>query len=178
MKLISTSGVIASKNNCPTAGQFLYSTCSTAQAQDASGTWWEVGVPAQAFTDGNCGVNLTVNGPTEGSCSFPPSGWVVYYNPSYLTVDPIYWSHPNNPLAGQLAYAGGQYVYSYSTTYVTNYPDTYSTGWNRNDQELLQEITGLDGWRIQIRFTQSNNYYSAIEDDLTPEGMFDPNPSP
>ena len=171
MKLISTSGVIASKNNCPTAGQFLYSTCSSVQAQDATGTWWEVGVPAQAFTDGNCGFYLTVGQPSYGQCSFPPSGWSVSYQPNYITVDPIYWSHPSNPQAGQLAYAGGQFIYSSSNTYVTNWPETYTAGWVRTDNELLHEVTGIDGWRIQIRFTQWNNYYSAIEDDLTPEGM-------
>lgn len=178
MKLISTSGVIASKNNCPTAGQFLYSTCTTIQAQDAGGTLWEVGVPAHAFTDGNCGVNLMVGSPTEGQCGFPPSGWSVSYTPSYLNVDPIYWTHPNNPQAGQLAYAGGAFVYSASNTYVTNWPETYIAGWTRSDQDLLIEVTGIDGWRLQIRYTQWNNWYEAVEDDLTPEGMPDPNPTP
>lgn len=178
MKLISTSGVIASKNNCPTAGQFMYSTCATVTATDASGTSWEVGAPAQAFTDGNCGVNLSIGSPTEGQCSFPPSGWVTQYSQSTLTVDPIYWTHPNNPQAGQLAYSGGTFVYHSSFTYITNWPETYSGGWVRNDNELLHEVTGIDGWRIQIRFTQFNNWYSAIEDDITPDGMPDPNPTP
>jgi hypothetical protein len=168
LKLISTTGVIASKNNCPAAGQFLFSTCSNVTAVDASGTSWEVGAPAQAFTDGNCGYTLTVGQPNYGECGFPPSGWSVNYQPSYITVDPIYWSHPNNPQAGQLAYAGGQFVYSSSNTYVTNWPETYTAGWARSDNELLYEVTGIDGWRIQIRFTQFNNWYSAIEDDLTP----------
>lgn len=178
MKLISTSGVIASKNNCPTAGQFLYDTCEPVFAYDASGTQWAVSAPAQAFTDGNCGVSLTVGSPIEGQCGFPPSGWSVSYTPSYLTVEPVYWTHPNNPQVNQLAYAGGQFVYMSSNTYVTSWPETYNTGWTRNDQDLLHEVTGVDGWRIQIRFTQWNNWYEVVEDDLTPEGMPDPNPSP
>ena len=168
MKLISTTGVIASKNNCPAAGQFLYSSCATVTAVDAAGISWSVGAPAQVYTNGNCGTNVMVGSPINGECSFPPNGWAVSYYPLYLTVDPIYWSHPSNPLAGQLAYAGGQFLYTYGITTYTNYPETYSTGWVRTDQELLHEVTGMDGWRIQIRFTAWNNYYSSVEDDLTP----------
>ena len=180
MKLISTSGVIASKNNCPTAGQFLYSTCQGGvQVQDAGGTWHEVSVPAQAFTDGNCGVSISSSGtPVYGQCGFPPNGWYTYYQASTLTVDPIYWSHPNNPQAGQLAYAGGVFTYYYSFTYYTSYPDTYSGGYQTPDGQILTEVTGIDGWRLVITYQQWNNGYSAVEDDLTPEGMPDPNPTP
>jgi hypothetical protein len=168
LKLISTSGVIASKNNCPAAGQFMYNTCEPVDATDASGTSWPVSAPAQAFTNGNCGYTLTVGQPTYGECGFPPSGWSVSWQPSYLTVDPIYWSHPSNPQAGQLAYAGGQFVYSSSNTYVTNWPETYIAGYQKLDGEVFTEITGVDGWRLRITFSAWNNWYEAIEDDLTP----------
>ncbi len=166
-KLFSIAG-IASKNNCPMAGQFAYSTCTTTQAQDAAGSVWDVGVPAQAFTDGNCGYTLTVGQPTYGECGFPPNGWSVSYNPSYVYVDPIYWSHPNNPQAGQLAFAGGSFVVSYSNTYVTSWPDTYTAGYQKMDGETITEITGIDGWRLVIAYSAFNNYYTAVEDDLTP----------
>jgi hypothetical protein len=179
LKLISTSGVIASKNNCPAAGQFLYDTCHYGvNAVDAAGVTWSVGAPAQVYTNGNCGTFVTVGPPLEGQCGFPPIGWSIIWTPQYITVDPIYWSHPDNPQAGQLAYAGGQFLYTSSNTYYTNYPDTYTAGWIRTDQELLHEVEGVDGWRLQIRFLASTYGYSAVEDDLTPEGMPDPEPSP
>jgi hypothetical protein len=176
-KLFSIAG-IASKNNCPMAGQFAYNTCTYTQAQDAAGSLWEAGTPAQAFTDGNCGYTLTVGQPTYGECGFPPSGWAVDYQPSYVSVDPIYWTHPNNPQAGQLAYAGGQFVYTYGITYVTTWPETYSTGASLNDGDLFLEITGIDGWILRITYSAFNNGYNAVEDDLTPEEMPDPNFTP
>jgi hypothetical protein len=39
------------------------------------------------------------------------------------------------------------------------------------DGELFQEITGIDGWRLRITYSASNNWYNAVEDDLTPEEM-------
>lgn len=168
MKLISTTGVIASKNNCPAAGQFVYGTCATVTATDASGTSWEVGAPAQAFTDGNCGYTISAGSPVEGQCNFPPSGWVTQYSQSQITVDPIYWSHPSNPQCLELAYAGGVFTYQNSFTYYTNYPDTYSGGFQMQDMTVMHEVTGIDGWRLQIVFMSANNWYSAVENDLTP----------
>lgn len=136
---------------------------------DAGGTIWQVGAPAQVFTNGNCGTSeIQLAAPTEGQCSFPPSGWVTQYSTSTLSVDPIYWSHPSNPLANTLAYAGGSFVYNSSSEIITNYPDTYYSNSALNDNELLHEVIGLDGWRLQIRYQQWNNGYSAVEDDLDP----------
>jgi len=168
LKLISTTGVIASKNNCPAAGGFISSSCATVSATDAGGTIWQVGAPSQIFHDGQCSSYESIGSPIYGQCGFPPNGWVTYYQASTLTVDPVYWSHPSNPQANTLAYAGGVFTYYSTFNYYTNYPDTYSGGYQMQDNELLHEVIGLDGWRLQIRYQQWNNGYSTIEDDLTP----------
>lgn len=180
MRLICTSGIVGSGNQgCPPFGTFISQQCVYGSTTDNAGIEWSgYYFLASTFANGSCGTYTNIQQPTNDVCGFPPSGWSISYQPSYLTVDPIYWSHPNNPQANQLAYAGGQFVYSYSNTYVTNWPETTTAGWTRSDNDLLLEVQGIDGWRLQIRYQQWNNGYSAVEDDLTPEGMPEPNPTP
>jgi hypothetical protein len=171
-ELFSIGGVLSKPQGCLPFGTFISQQCVFGTATDNANVEWSgYYFRATTFADGNCGTYTNTEGYDYGVCNFPPNGWSISYNPTYIWVDPIYWSHPNNPQCLQLAFAGGQFVVSSSNTYVSNWPETYTAGFSRSDGDLLQEITGVDGWRLRITYSAWNNGYNAVEDDLTPEGM-------
>ena len=169
MKLISTTGVIASKSNCPTAGESLGTSCSvyTVPAVDASGTVWQVSVELHTYTDGNCGTYSESGHPEHGVCGFPPYGWATEFSPQYIYIPDIAWSHPANPQVGQTAHPPTQYLESYGITTVTGWPQTYQTGWQLSVGQEITTVYGQDGWRLIIYYS-GNGQWSATENDLTP----------
>jgi hypothetical protein len=172
-KLLSIAGIVGHNNqSCPPAGTFISQQCVFGTATDNANVEWSgYYFLSTTFANGSCGTYTNQSAYDYGVCGFPPNGWSISYQPTYIWVDPIYWGHPNNPQCLQLAFAGGQFVVSSSNTYVSNWPETYTAGFSRSDGDLLQEITGVDGWRLRITYSAWNNGYNAVEDDLTPEGM-------
>lgn len=166
-KFFSIAGIAHSSSGCPQAGTVLSESCVTVFAQDVSGTNQQTFVKEYTVANGSCGTYTIQDPLVEGVCGHPPSGWAISYSPQSITVPDIYWNHPQNPSYGQLAHPQQDYLESYGITYYTSYPDTYSTGWQRSNGEILAQIDGQDGWKLTITYTGMSTY-SYIEDDLTP----------
>lgn len=166
-KFFSIAGIAHSSSGCPQAGTVLSESCIQVTAQDVSGAYHQTYVKESTVANGSCGTYTTQDPLVEGVCGHPPNGWAISYLPQYFTVTDIYWSHPQNPLYGQLAHPQQDYLKSYGITYYTTYPETYSTGWQISNDTIVATIDGVDGWKLYVKW-EGNDQWSSWEDDLTP----------
>lgn len=166
-KFFSIAGIAHSSSGCPQAGTVLSESCIQVNAEDISGAYHQTYAKSQEIANGSCGSYIINHQVEDGVCGHPPHGWAVSYEPQYFTVPNLYWSHPQNPLNGQLAHPEQNYLKSYGITYYTSYPETYSTGWQLSNDTIVATIEGVDGWRLYVIW-EGNEQWRSTEDDLTP----------